>query len=140
MCDYCDCRRIPEIADLGSEHEQIEDLADLVLKAVKDGEPAIDALFPRLIAALTAHVHREEAGIFIEARAAGLAAEYVEDLEDDHRHFAELLRDPTRLDAAAVEGLFDELHRHIAVEEYDLFPATAQLLTADQWERITTGT
>lgn len=28
MCDYCDCRRIPEIADLGAEHERIERLAD----------------------------------------------------------------------------------------------------------------
>ena len=140
MCDYCDCRRIPEIADLGTEHEGIEDLADLVLKAVKDRDPEVETIFPRLIAALTAHVAREERGIFVEAREAGLGAEYVEDLEDDHRHFAELLRDPTKLDAAAVEAVFDELHRHIAVEEYDLFPAAAQRLSADQWERIATAT
>ena len=136
MCDYCDCRRIPEIAALGEEHEAIEDLADLVMKAVKDRVASTETLFEGLIGLLTTHVAREESGLFIEARAAGLGSEYVEDLEDDHRHFEALLQDPSALDAAAVEALFDELHRHIAVEEYDLFPAAAQLLSADQWARI----
>ncbi len=35
MCDYCKCRPIPEIADLGAEHERIEQLADEVLAAVQ---------------------------------------------------------------------------------------------------------
>jgi hemerythrin-like domain-containing protein len=136
MCDYCDCRRIPEIAALGEEHERIEDLADLVMKAVKDSDADTETLFARLVGLLTTHVAREESGLFIEARTAGLGAEYVEDLEEDHRHFEALLKDPSTLDAAAVEALFDELHRHIAIEEYDLFPAAAQLLSADQWARI----
>lgn len=138
MCDYCDCRRIPEIAALGEEHERIEDLADLVMTATKNGDPDVKAHFARLVRLLTTHVAREESGLFIEARTAGLGAEYVEDLEDDHRRFEALMKDPSTLDAAAVEALFDELHRHIAIEEYDLFPAAAQMLSADQWARIRT--
>lgn len=139
MCDYCDCRRIPEIADLGEEHDRIEDLADEVLRSLKDGDSTVPALLDRLIAVLTEHVAREERGVFVEARAAGLAPEYVDDLEDDHRRFAAVLSDPGALDAEHAEALFDELHRHIAIEEYDLFPAAAQVLTEDQWERITGG-
>ena len=138
MCDYCDCRRIPEIAALGEEHARIEDLADLVMKAVKDRDPDAATLFTSLVGLLTTHVAREEDGLFVEARTSGLGAEYVEDLGDDHRRFAALMKDPSTLDADAVEALFDELHRHIAVEEYDLFPAAAQLLSSDQWARIST--
>lgn len=139
MCDYCDCRRIPEIADLGLEHDRIEDLADEVLRSLKDGGSTAPALLDRLITVLTEHVAREERGVFVEAREAGLAPEYVDDLEDDHRRFAAVLSDPRALDAEHAEALFDELHRHIAVEEYDLFPAAAQVLTQAQWERITEG-
>lgn len=136
MCDYCDCRRIDEIADLGAEHDRIEELADRVLTAVKNGDSAAGERFTELIELLTAHVEREEAGIFVEARTAGLASYYVEDLEEDHRNFAATLADPLRLSPAEIERLFDDLHRHIAIEEYDLFPAAAQVLTEVQWERI----
>lgn len=139
MCDYCDCRRIPEIADLGAEHDRIEDLADEVLQSLKNGSSAASELLGRLIDELSAHVAREERGLFVEARGAGLAPEYVDDLEDDHRRFASVLSDPGALDAEGAEKLFDEIHRHIAVEEYDLFPAAAQVLTEDQWERVTGG-
>jgi hemerythrin-like domain-containing protein len=140
MCDYCDCRRIPEIADLGREHDRIEELADDVMRGLKNGDGAAVTTFTRLIAELTEHVAREERGVFSEARRVGLGPEYVEDLEDDHRRFAALLENPAILDVDTVGALFDEIHRHIAVEEYDLFPATARLLTDDQWQRIATET
>lgn len=139
MCDYCDCRRIDEIADLGAEHDLIEGLADRVLTAVKNADPDAGAKFTELIEVLTAHVRREEEGIFIEARAAGLASYYIDDLENDHRTVAVTLAEPLRLSPTEVERLFDDLHRHIAIEEYDLFPASAQVLADVQWERIAAG-
>lgn len=139
MCDYCDCRRIDEIADLGAEHDRIEELSDRVLTAVKNGDADAGDKFTELIGVLTAHVRREEEGIFVEARIAGMASYYVEDLEEDHRTFAATLADPLRLSPAAVARLFDDLHRHIAIEEYDLFPAAAQVLTDIQWARIAAG-
>src|SRR5690554_2136896 len=72
MCDYCDCRRIPEIADLGAEHELIEELGDEALRLAKAGSPDFPAALERLRAALDPHVMREERGVFTQARIAGL--------------------------------------------------------------------
>ena len=135
MCDYCDCRRIPEIADLGAEHELIEALGDEALRLAKAGSPDFPAALERLRAALDPHVMREERGVFTQARIAGLGRYYVDDLEDDHRRFAEIL-DVDEIDVDTLERFLDELHRHIAIEEYDLFPATVQVLTDAQWEEI----
>lgn len=74
--------------------------------------------------------------MFNQARLAGLAGYYLEDLEEDHRRFAEILADPERLDDAGLESFFAELHHHIAIEEYDVFPAVARVLTRDQWASI----
>ncbi|HLU32373.1 MAG TPA: hemerythrin domain-containing protein [Acidimicrobiia bacterium] len=136
MCDYCDCRRIPEIRDLGAEHDRIEELGDAALAALRRGDPDAPAAIGRLVTALDPHVNREESGVFREARRAGLGAYYVDDLEEDHRRFDAALSDPDSLDPDALESLLDELHRHIAIEEYDLFPAAAQTLTDEQWETI----
>lgn len=139
MCDYCACRRIPEIAALGVEHDRIEDLGAAALTALRSGEGAGVAAVEELIRALEPHVRREESGIFTQAREAGLGAYYVDDLEEDHRRFAGVLEHPDRLDADALEELLDELHHHIAIEEYDLFPATAQLFTESHWEAVERG-
>ena len=65
--------------------------------------------------------------MFNDARRAGLGSYYIDDLEDDHRRFAALLDRPEDVDAATVVRFVDELHRHIALEEYELFPAAARL-------------
>lgn len=83
----------------------------------------------RLSELLSPHVRREEAGVFRVADDIGLGNEYVDDLEDDHR-FEKLLARPETLDAESLESLLDELYRHIAVEEYDLFPMVAKELNA----------
>lgn len=139
MCDYCDCRRIPEIAALGAEHDRIEDLGAAALAALRSGEPGSAAAIDLLIRSLEPHVRREERGIFTQAREAGLGAYYVDDLEQDHRRFASALEHPDMLDADALEELLDELHHHIAIEEYDLFPAAAQLFTESHWEAVGSG-
>ncbi|HEX7099834.1 MAG TPA: hemerythrin domain-containing protein [Acidimicrobiia bacterium] len=139
MCDYCDCRRVPEIADLGAEHERIEELGDEALRLAKAGSPEFPAALDRLRAALEPHVTREEKGVFAQARIAGLGSYYVDDLEEDHRRFATILDVGADIDAITLERLLDDLHRHIAVEEYDLFPAAVQVLTDSQWEAIESG-
>lgn len=134
MCDYCDCRRIPEISDLSEEHEQIQSMADEALRIAKGGGSGLSAVLDGLRRLLAPHVQREEGGIFVEARAAGLTS-YLDDLEDDHRRFEGVL-DREELGVEQLEWLMDELHRHIAVEEFDLFPAASQNLTDSQWTRI----
>lgn len=134
MCDYCDCRRITEIAELGAEHERIEELADAALVAARTGDATEE--IERLRQALAPHAEREESGVFAEARASRLGSFYVDDLEEDHRRFAAALAEPELLDADTLEDVLDGLHRHIALEEYDLFPAAAQVLSEQQWEEI----
>ncbi len=134
MCDYCDCRRIPEIATLGKQHETIVDLGDELLRAVKAGSPDIGEAVERLRRALDPHVTREESGVFTQARIAGLGGYYVDELEDQHREFEEFLAGD--FDAASLEQFLDDLHRHIAIEEYDLFPAASQVLSHQQWEVV----
>jgi hemerythrin-like domain-containing protein len=128
MCEHCGCRRFPEIEALGTEHDQIQDIADRVLHSEQEQRGEILAA---LRASIEPHVVREESGVFEEARAYGIARDYwVDDLEEDHRRFAHLLDDPSQLTTEELEKFLDDLHRHISVEEYDLFPAIAR-----EWEK-----
>lgn len=136
MCEYCDCRRIPEIARLGEEHDAIGEIAEEALTIAQTGGPGMNEVVTRLLEAVIPHVWREEAGVFSQAKRAGLASFFIEDLEDDHRRFAAVLGAPEALDGSSLEALLDELHRHIAIEEYDLFPTVARVLGDDQWRAI----
>lgn len=128
MCEHCGCRRFPEIEALGAEHDQIQDIADRVLQSEQARRAEI---LEALRAAVEPHVAREESGVFEEARAHGIARNFwVDDLEEDHRRFARVLDDPSGLTNEELEAFLDDLHRHISVEEYDLFPALAR-----EWEK-----
>ncbi len=130
MCDYCGCRRVPEIAALCDEHEQIQMLADDAVRLASSGAPGLAQAVIRLKDSLTAHVLREEQGVFTRLKEAGIAnAYYVDDLEEDHVRFASNLALPAEVSASELDQLTDELVRHIAIEEYDVFPAAANLLT-----------
>jgi hypothetical protein len=135
MCEYCGCRRIPEIGRLGAEHDTITELADEA-DASRVDTASRNAALRRLRAVLVPHAEREERGVFTEARHAGLAGYYIEDLEDDHRRFKEALDHPESLDDATLETLLKDLDRHIAIEEYDVFPAAAKHLSDEQWDSI----
>lgn len=136
MCEFCGCRRFPEIERLGAEHDAIGNIADEVLALIgTDVDP--DVLLEKLRQALEPHVQLEEAGVFAQARRVGISQNYwVDDLEDDHKRFAEILANVDALSAAELEAFLDDLHRHIAIEEYDLFPALARTLTDDDWDAI----
>jgi len=129
MCEHCGCRDNPEIAKLGAEHDAIVDLADRVLGEVKDGSETVGGAIRRLRHLLDPHVRGEETGIFRVAETIGLMNQYVFELENDHRRFDTLLSDPA-LGVEALESVLDEIYRHIAVEEYDLFPEVARSLSS----------
>lgn len=133
MCEYCGCRRVPEIARLGAEH----DVIDGVIAEVRKADPEeIAPLLDRLATLLRPHVEREEEGLFAEARSAGLGSYFVDDLEDDHRRFAAALEHREDLRGAPLERLLDDLDHHIAIEEYDLFPACSETLRDEHWHAI----
>ena len=125
MCEYCGCRDNPEIALLGAQHDAIVDLADQVIGSVRSGDTTMLDAMSRLSELLIPHVSREEAGVFRVAEEIGLGNQYVDDLEEDHRRFHALMAQPESLDAESLESMLDDLYRHIAVEEYDLFPVVA---------------
>lgn len=130
MCEYCGCRDNPEIAKLGAEHDAIVDLADQVLGEVKGGSETVEGAIRRLRHLLDPHVRGEETGIFRVAETMGLGNQYVYELEGDHRRFDAVLSDAGALGVGALESVLDEIYRHIAVEEYDLFPEVARNLSS----------
>lgn len=131
MCEHCGCRNDPEIAKLGAEHDAIVELADTVMAEIEAGTETIAEGVRRLQELLIPHVRGEESGIFRVAEELGLGSQYVYDLEDDHRHFDAVLAEGADLDAARLEAVLDELYRHIAVEEYDLFPEVNRKLNPE---------
>lgn len=137
MCEYCGCRDNAEIALLGAQHDAIVELADQVLAAVQTGDETMLGAAARLRELLVPHVEREETGVFRVAERMGLTNEYVEDLEGDHRRFDAVLSRAESLDAESLESMLDDLYRHIAVEEYDLFPVVAKELL--EFDRMSSG-
>lgn len=131
MCEHCGCRNDPEIAKLGAEHDAIVELVDTVMAEIEAGTETIAEGVRRLQELLIPHVRGEESGIFRVAEELGLGSQYVYDLEDDHRHFDAVLAEGADLDAARLEAVLDELYRHIAVEEYDLFPEVNRKLNPE---------
>ncbi|MEZ5175187.1 MAG: hemerythrin domain-containing protein [Acidimicrobiia bacterium] len=137
MCEFCNCRRFPEIARLGAEHDKIGLIADDILDPPASGEATTGELLRELRDHIEPHVSREEDGVFVQARSVGIAQNYwVEDLESDHRRFAEILERSESLTPDEIEAFLDDLHRHIAIEEYDLFPALARTLDDEDWAAI----
>lgn len=136
MCEFCGCRRIPEIARLGAEHDAIGEIADTLLASANRDVVPVE-LLEKLRRAVAPHVLGEEAGVFAQARVVGISQNYwVDDLEDDHKRFAQILADPGALSWSEIESFLDDLHRHIAIEEYDLFPALVRTLSDDDWTAV----
>lgn len=130
MCEHCGCRENPEIGRLGAEHDAIAALADQLMAEVAAGIETVGGAARRLRELLVPHVRGEESGVFRVADEIGLRYQYVEELEEDHRKFDGALTDP-ELARREFEALLDELHHHIAVEEYDLFPVVARHLSPE---------
>jgi hemerythrin-like domain-containing protein len=138
MCDYCDCRSHPPIAALSAEHEVLLGLLAALRQAADAADrdragPALAALRDRL----AGHAAREEHGLFHQLRDAELDGEYITMFEQDHRRVDTLLHDAGgRGWRAAVGELVELLTKHIAREEYDLFPVAHQVLAPSQWDAV----
>ena len=137
MCDYCDCRSHPEIAELSAEHDELTTLIGHLRAAVRANDrAAVGAVVAAVHDRLPGHATREEQGVFAELRSQ-VGDEYVATFEQDHVRIHDLL-DRARGDewASASVELAAQLHDHILREETDLYPAAHQLLSSDQWSRI----
>lgn len=135
MCEYCECRRIPEICRLGREHDGITELIDLLV-VERFGSTRWHELRVALEVALAPHVEREEAGVFARIKQRGISDLFVDELEDDHKRFAAAMANGQGLDRESFDSLLSDIERHIAIEEYDVFPAAARRLTVSDWESI----
>jgi hemerythrin-like domain-containing protein len=138
VCDYCDCRSHAQIAALSADHEAIVHLLVGLREAVDTADvEAAKARLPDLKELLDAHTRREEGGVFVQLRLAGVDDGYVDRFERDHHELDQLLEnrfDPGwRRDVARLVRLLGE---HIGREESDLFPAAHQLFRPDQWDAL----
>jgi hemerythrin-like domain-containing protein len=138
VCDYCDCRSHAQIAALSADHEAILHVLVGLREAVDTADAdAARARLPDLKELLDGHTRREEGGVFVQLRRAGVDDRYVDRFERDHQELDRLLADCSgpswRRD---VELLVRLLGEHIAREESDLFPAAHQLLRPDQWDAV----
>ncbi len=132
MCDYCGCRSMPVIADLGDDHDRLLLLADDVRRALAAGDDGLARERLRELAVVHAtHIAVEEASIL----PALAAVDGVADQVDEHASAGDALRRLEALSTEEVLAVLDELHDHIAREEYDLFPAALLLIAPGDWDR-----
>ncbi|WP_327354707.1 hemerythrin domain-containing protein [Streptomyces sp. NBC_01304] len=139
MCHYCGCRDIPLIKEFIAEHERVTDAAGDALRALERGDIArARELVAAMAVELDKHWRGEEEGLFAVMREDPEYADYIADLEGEHRELAALLPRLDLADPADVRTLHeavDELHHHIAKEEDGLFPASLTALSGDEWDR-----
>lgn len=137
MCDYCDCRTRPLLAQLGRDHERILDAAHRLRDAVADGDaPGRRRLARELHDVLEVHGGAEEAALYPELALAGVPTAA---MEAEHAEVHEVLASASAgddVDVVRVTTALTALEGHIHREEYDLFPAAHQLLDAAAWDRI----
>ncbi|MBB2914285.1 hemerythrin-like domain-containing protein [Streptosporangium becharense] len=142
MCNYCGCREFPLIGQLTREHEEIEESAGALRRAVNEGRYDVAApLLEELLARLAPHTATEESGLFAELRAEGSLAEEVDRLCAEHDDIHGVLGaiDRRNPDWPAVLEALGRLRHHIDHEEHGLFPASVIMLPIAAWDRITPG-
>ena len=123
MCDYCDCRSHPEIAELSMDHERLMALLSHLHAATRwNDRDAATGLMRTLHELLHRHTAREERGVFAELRSQAGDGSVVM-FEDDHTSIHDLLdRAGTDEWASVAEQLVDRLSEHMLLEETYLLP------------------
>lgn len=138
MCDYCDCRTRPLLAQLGGDHERIMAVAGRVRTAADAEDRMHTARGLRTM--LDAHSRREEAALYPELALAGVPTDA---LEAEHAEVDATLRSAAAgvaIEWTQVTEALERLDSHIHREEYDLFPAAHQVLDDAAWDRIDAAT
>lgn len=136
MCDYCGCRSMPVIADLGDDHERILLLAGDIRRALAAGSTAdAEEALEDLRVVLVLHHAVEEASLLPALATEGLADEVATQASEhaaESRALAELrgVHDPS------LASVLDDLHDHISREEYDLFPAALLAIGPADWDLV----
>lgn len=141
MCDYCGCRSDGPIARWGEEHAVILSGAGEVIRALDANDvPSARTHLAALALLLGPHAEMEEATLFAELRTEGELVEEVERLEGEHAGMRLAIGGLAELDdgqwATTVRQLMSNLKTHIEVEEYDLFPASWQMLSTHGWGHV----
>ena len=141
MCDYCGCRSMPVIDDLGADHDDLLARARRVRGLLDAGDrDQAGSQLADLLDRLRVHTEVEEASVFAGLRAAGEMVDYVDSLAGEHAYVWAVVDalDPSDTAGwdAAVVGLLDDLQHHIGREEYDLFPATLVAIGPGEWEGV----
>ena len=137
MCSYCGCESEAVVAELMAEHETVGLLARRATTALAAGDRSTAVGTCGEIAALfDAHGSKEEAGLFAELVAEGLATDVVRGLEADHRRIEIGLALLAAGDTSHLGHVLADLVDHAEREDSDLFPAALQLLPNDAWARV----
>lgn len=130
MCDHCGCREYAPIAELTAEHETILELAAALADATRHGHAAEATLPRRLLDLLERHGAKEEAGLYpLLIDEAGKAGDEFDDLEREHREFAQAI-EKGRFTHLALYAL----QRHIEEEEEVLFSGALFHFDGDTWD------
>lgn len=136
MCDYCDCRSIPEIGALSEEHERILALTH-VLRHRNDSldDSAVAVVVDQLRSALLPHTLREERGVFTVLASVDVDPAYRRRFLDEHDDIDEAL-DRAMSDPGGIDPLVELVERHVFEEETDLYPALRQVFAPTDWDRV----
>lgn len=126
------------MAGLMADHAEIADLVYRIGKTL-DGRLWSDAtaLTARLADVFERHSRAEEAGLFAQLQRAGEAREEVAQLVAEHQHLRAALSHPDpAADSHGLRLLLEELGRHAAIEDNDLFPYAMQQLPDECWAEL----
>jgi hypothetical protein len=137
MCDYCSCRDHPLIERLGDDHAQLLAWGVRIEAALRAGDhTGARAGMRHLVAILDPHLDLEEQTLLPLLAADDVFAATVTVIAADH-HRARTGRPADDLSdltwGAGVRAFIADLRAHIHLEEYDVFPAAAQLLAPALW-------
>ena len=139
MCDYCDCRAIPEIGGLSDEHERVLAVTHRLkrrLRADPDSDDgSVTGLLAELRNLLEPHTRREEIGIFAVLAHIDCEPMYRTHFLDDHVDIDRALAGDD-MDRAEISALVELVERHIFEEETDLYPALRQLFSPADWTAV----
>ena len=123
-----------------TEHRHLQDEVDHIRRALAAGDRHTASVgLEHLVSHLTAHVSREENGIFTALRKQGEYADEVDELEGEHRWLDTAVAglDPGSPGfEKALDELFDALDAHIQREDLGVFPVSVVTLGAEGWDLV----